>query len=139
MSWIKDVVHELNSLDLSVKSLRKFGITIGIVFILISILFWGTVGVRIFFLVVGSILFVNGIISPDRLKTIYKFWMGFAFALGWVVSRMILTLLFILVMIPVGLIAKVFGKKFLDLKWGDTKSSYWIMKENKEIDYEKMY
>lgn len=139
MSWIKDVIHELNNLDLSVKSLRKFGITIGIVFILISVLFWDTVGVRFFFLSAGIILFISGLLLPAGLKTIYKFWMGLAFALGWIVSRMILTLLFIFVMIPIGFIAKVFGKKFLDLKWKDGKKTYWINRSNREIDYEKMY
>lgn len=139
MSWIKDVVHELKSLDFSVKSLRKFGITIGIVFVIISVLFWYSELVRIVFLSSGSILLICGIILPARLKTIYKFWMGLAFALGWIVSRMILTILFVFVMTPIGLIARLFGKKFLDLKWGDSKNSYWIVKENKEIDYEKMY
>lgn len=139
MSWIKDVLHELNSLDLSKRSLRKFGITIGIILIVISILFWKTVTLRVLFITTGGILFLSGLIDPVNLKTSYKFWMGFAFALGWLVSRIILTILFIFVMIPIGILAKIFGKSFLDIKWKDGKDSYWIYKQNKIIDYEKMY
>lgn len=139
MSWIKDVLHELNSLDLSTKSLRKFGITIGIILIIISILLWNSLALRVIFITTGGILFLSGLIFPVNLKTLYKIWMGFAFALGWLVSRIILTILFIFVMIPIGILAKLFGKRFLDIKWKDGKDSYWIPKENKMIDYEKMY
>lgn len=139
MSWIKDVLHELNSLDLSTKSLRKFGITIGIILIIVSILLWKSVVLRVLFIASGGILFFSGLLYPSNLKSTYKIWMGFAFALGWFISRVILTILFIFVMIPIGFIAKIFGKRFLDIKWKDGKDSYWIPKENKIIDYEKMY
>ncbi|MDQ7816887.1 MAG: SxtJ family membrane protein [Melioribacteraceae bacterium] len=142
MSWIKDVVHELRGLDLSRKSLVKFGLIIGGVFLLLSLFFMYKnifESLRLVFLILGAILFVGGILLPEKLAFIYKIWMGFAFALGWFVSRLILTILFIFVMIPIGIVAKLFGKKFLDINWKDGKDSYWISKENKIIDYEKMY
>ncbi len=142
MSWIKDVAHELKSLDISRKNLIKFGMLIGGVFLLLSLFFMYKqilVNLRIALLIIGAYLFIGGIIFPEKLKTTYKIWMGFAFALGWIVSRFILTILFIFVMTPIGIIAKIFGKNFLDLKWKDSKTSYWIVKEHKHIDYEKMY
>ena len=39
MGWINDVKHELSQVDVSKKSLRKFGITIGIIFILLALWF----------------------------------------------------------------------------------------------------
>ncbi|MEW6195619.1 MAG: SxtJ family membrane protein [Bacteroidota bacterium] len=142
MSWIKDVTHEIKNLDISRKSLVKFGMMVGGIFLLFSLLFMYKqvlVDLRIIFLIVGAYLFIGGILSPARLTKTYKVWMGFAFALGWIVSRIILTILFIFVMTPVGLVAKLFGKKFLDIEWKDDKTSYWIEKEHKQIDYEKMY
>lgn len=142
MSWIKDVAHELKTLDISRKNLIKFGMLIGGIFLLLSLFFMYKqilVNLRIAFLIIGAYLFIGGIIFPEKLKTVYKIWMGLAFALGWIVSRFILTILFIFVMTPIGIIAKLFGKNFLDLKWKDGKDSYWIEKEHKHIDYEKMY
>lgn len=142
MSWIKDVAHELKELDVSKKSLVKFGMTVGGIFLLLALLFMYKnifENFRIVLLVVGGYLFIGGIIFPERLKSVYKIWMGFAFALGWIVSRFILSVLFIFVMTPVGIIAKISGKKFLDIKWKEAKDSYWIPKENKVIDYEKMF
>lgn len=142
MSWIKDVAHELNELDISRKSLRKFGVTVGAIFLVFGLLLmwrghWPST--RELFVGFGAALLILGFIAPERLIHIYKIWMGFAFALGWIISRFILVMLFVVVLTPIGLLAKLFGKEFLDLKFKDGKDSYWIQKEKRKIDYEKMY
>lgn len=142
MSWIKDVKNEIKELDVSEKSLKKFGLMIGGVFLILSLLFFykgWLANLRLIFAAAGLYLFISGMILPASLKLVYKIWMGFAFALGWLVSRFIIVILFIFVLTPVGLLAKFFGKKFLDVVFRDGKESYWIPKENKNIDYEKMY
>jgi hypothetical protein len=66
--------------------------------------------------------------------------MGLAFALGWIVSRILITILFYMVVTPVSFIAKIFGKKFLDLKFRDSNNSYWIIRSSdSETDYRKMF
>ena len=142
MSWIKDVSFELIKLDVSKKSLRKFGLTIGIILIFIS--FWFFYKnifdlTRIIFLVLGLFLITSGIIFPPSLLRIYKVWMGIAFALGWFVSRLLLTILFLTVLTPIGLLAKLFKKEFLKLSFDKNKSTYWIKKGSETINYEKMY
>ncbi|NJD23753.1 MAG: hypothetical protein FIA82_13980 [Melioribacter sp.] len=142
MSWIKDVAYEIRELDVSEKSLRKFGLTIGIVLLVFgSLLIWKRAWptTNTIFVAVGFSLVLGGLLTPNRLKTVYSIWMGFAFALGWVISRLILTILFVVVLTPLSIIAKLFGKKFLDLKFKDGKNSYWIPKEKRKIDYEKMF
>lgn len=142
MSWIKDVSYELSKLDFSVKSLRKFGITVGGIFVLIGLWFLDQnifEVTKYILLVVGIILLLGGLFSPKKLNNIYKVWMGFAFVLGWVMSRVILSVLFVFVITPIGFLAKIFGKEFLDIKFNDNKSSYWIPKESKDTNYEKMY
>ena len=142
MNWIKDVAHEIKELDVSEKSLRKFGLTVGMVFLSIGLLLiWKSAlpVTNTIFVAVGSSLFLGGLLTPDRLIMFYRIWMGLAFALGWVISRFILIILFVLVLTPLGLAAKLFGKKFLDLKFKDGKNTYWITKEKRKINYEKMF
>jgi len=142
MSWIKDVSYELSKIDFTIKSLRKFGITVGGIFVIIGLwfLYQNIFGItKYIFLLIGAILFLGGFLFPNKLNSIYKVWMGFAFAIGWVMSRVILSLLFIFIISPIGFLAKIFGKEFLDIKFKDNKNSYWISKENKEANYEKMY
>jgi hypothetical protein len=142
MSWIKDVAHELKQLDVSRKSLRNFGVTIGIVFLIIGIFFiWQEIleNYRVGFIACGLLLSLLGLVSPKNLLFVYKSWMSFAFAIGWIVSRFILIILFIFVVTPLGIMAKLFRKKFLALQFRENVESYWINKEHKIIDYEKMY
>ncbi|MCB9210965.1 MAG: hypothetical protein H6609_16485 [Ignavibacteriales bacterium] len=142
MGWINDVKHELSQVDISKKSLRKFGITIGIIFILLASWFIYRNNffiIRNIFLLIGSILLIFGLLKPQSLKNIYKIWMGLAFALGWVVSRIILSILFFFVLAPIGLLAKIFGAKFLDLDFKNRKNSYWVSAKNGNKNLEKMY
>jgi len=100
MSWISDVKNEIQKLDLSPKSLRKFGLVVGFVFVLIMcwMIYKNYLGdVRYVIGGGGILLILFGVLFPSFLKHIYKFWMGVAFAIGWVVSRLLLTIIFVLV------------------------------------------
>ena len=59
--------------------------------------------------------------------------MKFAHALGWVNTRIILTLVYLLIMTPLALIFKVIGKDPMNRKIGE-EGSYWIKRESKAFD-----
>ena len=142
MSWINDVKTEIASLELSKKKLRNFGLLVGGIFLVISILFFlkDNNVMPYIFLIIGGILFLFGAFSPQLLKTTYKIWMGFSFAIGWVISRILLMILFYIIVTPIGLISKLIKKEFLKLRFKSKKDSYWVIKPgDKQIDYTKMY
>ena len=66
-------------------------------------------------------------------KKLYKAWMKFAHLLGWVNTRIILTLVYFLIMTPLALIFKVVGKDPMNRKLGG-QDSYWIKRESKAFD-----
>lgn len=141
MSWINDVRCELRALDTSVKSLRKFGLTVGIVFLLIAIWFYVRSMHSVLVYIcgpLGFLLVLGGGVAPGVLKAVYQGWMCFAFVIGWVVSRIILSLLFFIVLFPLGLIARVCGKEFIDKNMNKMRGSYWVKKTG-SIKYDKMY
>ena len=141
MSWTKDVKDELKALDISTKALRKFGLLVGGIFLLIGIwIYYSSQSfIGIIFISVGALLLIFGLLFPNSLSGVYKIWMGLAFALGWIMSRVLLIILFYGVITTIGFIARIFGKKFIDLKFKDGKNSYWIKKPDSNIDYSKMY
>ena len=49
--------------------------------------------------------------------------------------------LFYLIVTPIGLISRLFGKKFLDLKWDKQLSTYWNYRSDKpgKENYEKQF
>ena len=85
---------------------------------------------------------VVGAILPRALKWVYIAWMSIAFALGFVMAHVILTLFFYLVITPVGLLARLVGKDFLSLKLDRSVKSYWLPREQKArkpADYERQF
>lgn len=141
MSWTNDVKYELSKLDLSEKSLRKFGITIGIIFLFFAVFLGISTNTFISILlgIIGLLLLIIGLFTPLHLNLPYTFWMGIAFVLGWFVSRFILTILFWLVLFPMGFIAKLFKKEFLNLNYNKDTKTCWVIKENNNQNYEKLY
>lgn len=137
------LLEELKNINSNKAELRKFGLTIGIVLLIISaVMFYYSSGLKFHFGIAGLVLIILGYIFPKILLPFQKVWMGLALVLGFVMSRLILTLLFYLVITPIGLLAKLAKKDFLDLSIDNTKKSYWNYREKKEykkIDSERQF
>ncbi len=137
------IIEEIKNIKSGRSDLRKFGITMGIVLGLLGGLFlWrGRVYYQYFF-VLSPIFLLLGLIAPILLKPIQKVWMSLAIIIGWFMSRLILIILFYLILTSVGLLARLFGKQFLDLRINKSHKSYWIYKKQKEFErknYERQF
>ena len=137
------MIDEIKNIKSGKSNLRKFGIIVGTVFLIIAgLLFWKEKESFQLFLAIGTVLFVTGIAIPFTLKPFYWVWMVFSIILGWFMTRVILSLLFFVIITPIGLIARSFGKQFLDLKWNKTDNTYWNHHSEsifKKENYEKQF
>ena len=126
---------------ISNKILRKFGFFVGIglpVLVgLILPLFSGH-AFRYWTLWIGLPLLFMAILKPDLLFYPYKFWMKLGHILGWVNSKVILGLVFILVLQPIALIMKFLGYDPLRKKKLN-KTTYREIRSNLEIDLRKIF
>jgi hypothetical protein len=59
---------------------------------------------------VGAVLLVLGLLQPRLLAPISRVWWRFAALLGWFNARVLLSVLFFLVLTPLGLAWKMVGK-----------------------------
>ena len=135
------MIEEIKNIQSKKSDLRKFGITIGTIFLIVAgFFFWKENDSFQLFLPIGITLFAVGIVIPVILKPVYWVWMVFATVLGWFMTRVILSLLFYVILTPIGLIARSFGKQFLNLKMDHSKQSYWNMKTvETSKNYEKQF
>lgn len=137
------IAEEIKNIELNEKEFGKFGLTVGIVLVIISlILLYFDKQIYRYFSIAGGLLVISGIVLPKALKYPYKAWMILAVVLGFIMSRLILTILFYLIVTPIGFIAKLFGKDFIDLKLEKERSSYWNIRQLKEyskIDTERQF
>ena len=122
--------QELEQLSTGVRDLRKFGLLVGGVFALIGgwLLFRHKTAWP-YILAPGALLMLMGLIAPRTLKFPYRAWMGMALLLGGLVSTTILTVFYFVVVTPIGLMARLFGKDFLSLKMDASSVSYWVLRD----------
>lgn len=115
---------------------RKFGITVGAAFLVLAgVLYWRdfSTGWRIV-AGVGGFLLAAGLIAPGVLRWPFRLWMKLASGLGWFNTRLILSLMFYLVITPMGLLLLLLGKRPLALKFDRQAKSYWIKRPQEPFD-----
>ena len=99
-------------------TLRNFGLLVGGILLLIA--FWPVVKSALGFLVKrlaprwlawipGLILVVLALVFPEALARPYQYWMIVGEYLGWFNTRLILSLIFFLLITPMGFVMRLFG------------------------------
>ena len=137
------MIEEIKNIKSEKSDIRKFGITIGLFLMIFSgFLFWRGKESFEILLVSGLMLCVLGFTIPVVLKPVYWIWMILAIILGWIMTRVILSLLFYIVITPIGFFSRLSGNRFLDLEWDKSKVTYWnyrTARQRKNEDLEKQY
>lgn len=133
-------LEEFKEIKSTRKELKEFGFVMGVFFTLLTAFaFWKGRPITLWAALSAS-FFASGFMIPEILKPLQKIWMGFAVVMGFVMSRVILFFVFFVAVTPISLLARLAGKKFLDLDFRD-KDSYWIPK-NTDLPkerYEKQF
>ena len=78
---------------------------------------------------IGGGLVVIALFVPVAARGFHRFWMGLAGVLGYVNSRILLSVLYYGVFTPVGLMRRLIGRDPMNRR-GAAQSSYWITREN---------
>jgi hypothetical protein len=140
---MKHILQDVKELKTGSRELRKFGLLVGGVFAAIGLFQLARhKPIYPWFLTPGIVLILLGAIAPKVLKQVYLVWMSLAMVLGFVVSNVLLILLFFLAILPIGLVARLAGKDFLGLKLIPQTESYWIRRDPKARipeDYERQF
>jgi hypothetical protein len=66
---------------------------------------------------------------PPLFRRVFRLWIGLAITLGYIVSRVLLTLLFYVAVLPTGLLMRLFGKDPMERKRDPAVPSYWSKRE----------
>ena len=135
--------EELKHIDSSDEAVKKTGISVGMVMILLSLLLWYLDKTSfIYFSIIGGLFVILAFIAIPILRPFHKLWMMLALLMGFVMSRVILTLMYYLILTPIGILAKIVGKKFMPLRFDKSATTYWEKRENttkQQIDYDRQF
>ena len=115
--------------DIKISSNRSFGIVFFVVFLLIALYPLTYNGeIRIWFVIISLIFLILGFVNSKILTPLNKLWFTFGIFLGKIISPIIMSIIFFLVVTPIGLIMRLIGKDVLNLRYNKNKS-YWIEKD----------
>ena len=140
---IRLIRSELSELSTARSDLRKFGLLMGTVLVAVGgfVLWRSGLPPSTAVWVLGSVagVFVMfAVAAPQALRPVYLVWMGIAIALGFVMTRVILTIVFFVVITPIGLIMRALGKDPLTKGPDASLKSYWIPKVYRTRDPERL-
>ncbi|HSP46385.1 MAG TPA: SxtJ family membrane protein, partial [Chthoniobacterales bacterium] len=117
---------EPHHLDSSVAALRRFAFTIApILGSLGGLMLWRQRTAGWPLLSLAALLLALSLLAPGLLRFVHRPWMMLALFVGSIASKIILTLAFFLVVTPIGLLQRLFGKTTLDFVFRSSQTTYW--------------
>jgi len=114
--------------DVKISSNRSFGIVFFVVFLIIAsypLIIEGNL--RVWSLITSLIFLILGLLNSKILTPLNKIWFKFGILLGKIISPIVMSVIFFLVVTPIGILMRIVKKDLLNLKINNNKS-YWIEK-----------
>lgn len=118
---------------------RKFGVTFSVIFAVLAVLLahrhisWayaaGTMAV---------LSLILGLRFPDVLTAPNRAWLKLGLLLNKIVSPIVMIVLFFVVIMPIGLIIRLFRKDLLRLKRDRSAQTYWLSRSDSRNATESM-
>ena len=107
---------------------KSFGVVFSIVFLIVSLFppLINSEGLRIWALVVSIIFFLLAFLAPKVLVLPNKLWFKFGLLIGSIVAPIVITLVYLVTVVPTGLIMRLLGKDLLKQKLDKNAKSYWV-------------
>lgn len=120
---------------------RKFGITFFVIFLLISMFFWYRASPFFIYPLAAALSFLLfAIFLPDLLRPLNISWFYFGLLLQKITTPIVLFVMFYLILFPLALILKAFGK-YRKIKWNTSKmkQTYWKTSDKNETRFEHIF
>jgi carbamoyltransferase len=122
---------------------KKFGIGLSIILAILGTLQWLR-GIPFFpvFYLISVLVLLSGLLLPVALKPLYILFSYIGFGLGWVMTRIIITTLFFLILTPISLLSRLFRKKYLNLEFRKNRNTHWEERQKQNASknhFEKQY
>jgi len=119
-----------------IKEAKRFGIILSVIFIVIGVVIptLRKTDIHLWLVYLAAVVFIFAVFFIKFFVPVFKTWMKIAHLIGKIISSLILGIFFYLIITPVGLIMKCFGRDPLSKAWDKSTDSYWIRRDPKFSD-----
>ena len=119
--------------EVKTASERSFGYVFSIVFALVGLFpLLSDNGFRLWAIAISLCFFLIALVQPKLLKPLNWLWMKIGFLLHFIVTPIVMGIIFFLTVLPTGLIRRMAGKDSMDMKWDKETKTYWVKRESGE-------
>ena len=124
----------------SQSSNKSFGLLFFLVFLIIGL--WplkNGENINFYFITVSVIFLILGLINSKLLSPFNKSWIKLGEILGVIIAPIVMFLVYFVILTPVSLIVRIFGKDLLGLKFIKEKETYWIKRKKSLTSMKKQF
>ena len=119
---------------------RSFGLLFFVVFLILGL--WplkNSLDPNLYLISISAVFLILGLTNSKILTPLNKLWIKFGEILGMIIAPLVMALVYFIVLTPVSLIVRIFGKDLLGLKFLKQKDSYWINRKKKRLSMKKQF
>ena len=124
-------MHEIPELDK--KGLRDFGLLMaGVLAVLFGLLLPWLFGFKypVWPWIAGAVFLVWALAAPGSLRLVYRGWMRFGLLISKVMTPLIISIIFFLIISPMALIIRLLGRDTMSRRLLETAQSYRILSKS---------
>jgi len=104
---------------------KSFGILFGVIFLIISL--WPLLNsnnLRLWSLAVSLTFFLISFLKPSLFKPFNNAWIKLGELLGRIIAPIVMAIVYFLILTPISLLVRLFGKDLIGMKFSNEIKSY---------------
>ncbi len=124
----------------SQSSNKSFGLLFFVVFLIIGL--WplkNGESLNFYFITASVVFLILGLLNSKLLSPLNKFWIKLGEILGIIIAPIVMALVYFVILTPISIIVRVFGKDLLGLKLFKEKETYWIKRKKNLSPMKKQF
>ena len=114
----------------SQSSNKSFGLLFFVVFLILGL--WplkNGESLNFYFIIASVVFLILGLLNSKLLSPLNKSWIKLGEILGIIIAPIVMALVFFVILTPVSIIVRLFGKDLLGLKFLKERDTYWIKRK----------
>ncbi len=109
---------------------RSFGILFFLVFLGFGL--WpltNEMSPNIYLIIISVIFLILGLLNSKLLSPLNNLWIKFGEILGKIIAPIVMAVVYFLILTPISLLVRLFGKDLIEMKFNNSVKSYWIKRK----------
>ena len=84
---------------------------------------------NIYLIIISVIFLILGLLNSRLLSPLNNLWIKFGEMLGKIIAPIVMAVVYFLILTPISLLVRLFGKDLIGMKFSNNVKSYWIKRK----------